>query len=204
MAEGVKQRVQPTDAEEAHGDDEQAGHRAAAHGDLQRFVETGTNRRGRAYIGADRNPHADITRDQRTGRAEHERERRPKSRFHGRHRVGLARRAHVGVEDKNQDRQDRGQNDDGAVLPRHESLGALFDGVRDVPHLLRAGVLAQHLARQVHRKSQRQTTNHYNKWNHDSSSSLETNLFNPFCAKHRPRRYSPRTTPTSAAPINFD
>ena len=110
------------DAEQRQADDQQAGHRAALEGDVERRRDPAARRLGDPGVGAHREVHADEPGGAGEHAADHE--------------------ADPGgdvLEDRDQDRQRDGDRGDDHVLAVEVGLGALLDGSRDLLHALVAG-----------------------------------------------------------------
>src|SRR6185295_4528444 len=118
VSERFQERVQPTDAQQTHGDDEQARYRAAAERNLQALIEAGAHGGGGTNIGTNRNPQADVTGHYGAGRPEYERKSCPKSQLNRWHRVGGTGSANKSVKDKYQRGEHRRETDDRAILAR--------------------------------------------------------------------------------------
>ena len=167
-----QQQEQAADPDQAHGDDEQAGHRAAAKCDAQAVVQAGAGGGRRADVGANGDEHADIARDAGAQGAKNERPGDVNRHLDAVHRIGSVFGPDVGVQHEEDDRDRHRQHGDGDVLPPQEGLGAFADGVRNGSHLLRAVVLLQHPARQIDGKGEAKHATHNGQYqlNHKSSS----------------------------------
>ncbi len=144
-AEGVHQRVEAGDAEQAHGHHQQAGDRPAPQGDAEGPVDARQGGVGGAGVAADGDPHPDVAGEHRAGGAEDERDGDPHRQFErGVHRVELPVVPQHSVADEDQPGDDDRQHHDRAVLAAQERLGALADGVGDLLHRLAAAVVPQH------------------------------------------------------------
>ena len=150
LGEPADQPVEAPDAEERHRHDEEARNGAAPQGRPEGVVQGGAGGRGRPDVGPDRDPHPDVAGDDRAGRAEDERQRRPEGEPHGgRDRVEVVVVADEAVEEEDHRRQDQGENPDRRVLAPQEGLGPLLDGVGDRLHGGRAGVALQDPGHQI-------------------------------------------------------
>ena len=141
MVEDARQEPEVArDPEEAEPDDEQAGDRAGAEGDVERRAEP----RFRSLRGADVRAHGDVHADEarraRENRADREADRRSP--------------AQLVVEAEQQERDDR-DGRDRHVLPPQVRRRAFLDGARDLLHPLAARRLLQQPPREVQPESDR-------------------------------------------------
>src|SRR6478735_1685066 len=140
--------------EERQGNDEEAGHRATAHRDLDRLDEAATSRRCRPDVGLDGDEHADDPRRHRAGCADEEGD----ARQHSDGQTGELR--HVGDggrlddadDDTDHDRADDREDPDGRVLTSDEGSRTLVNGAGHVLHRLGPGVARQDVPGQVDRE----------------------------------------------------
>ncbi len=129
VAEGAGQEpVVPGDAEQPEADDEQAGHRAGAEGDVQGGLQPTAGRLGRPAVRAHGDVHADEAGSRRQHRPDQEAERRAP--------------AELVVEAEDEERHDRDERDRRVLLPQ-VGRSAFLDGARDLPHPLVSGRLLE-------------------------------------------------------------
>ena len=135
ILQSAEEEEQAAHAEQREADDHQAGDGAAAQGDLQGAAEAGAGGAGGADVGADGDEHAGVAGETGADGADQ------KADDH----FARQRRGKVGklVAHKEGDGEHHGQRGDGGVLARHEGFRALADGVRDGPHLRRAGIVGE-------------------------------------------------------------
>ncbi len=132
MLEATEEEKEHADAEQRQRDNDQSGHGAAAQRGLQGAAQAGARGAGSADVGPDGNEHAGKAGEPGADSADQEAD----DDFIGKR----GRKRREAVSDEEQNRQHHGDNGDRAVLPGHERLGALADGVGDGLHLGCPGV----------------------------------------------------------------
>jgi hypothetical protein len=144
VGEVADEPVKAADAEERHRDDEEARDGASPQGDPEGVVQGRPRRGSRPDVGSDRDPHADVAGDHRAGRAENEGKRGPEGEVHGGgHGVEVVVSPDEPVQQEHHDGQQDGQHSDRPVLAAQEGFRTLLDGVRDLLHGGRSGVLLE-------------------------------------------------------------
>ena len=147
IIQSAEDEVDDGDAEQAERDDEEAGDRAATQRDHQRLAQAAPRRAGDANIGLHRDLHADVASDAGADRADGEGDGGAQADVEG----VLAKEAAFrerGQQHADHDGGDGGEHGDGGVLAAQERLRAGVDGVGDLLHLRRAGIVGEYPARQ--------------------------------------------------------
>src|SRR6476646_8865868 len=125
-ADQEQEAVVAGDADQRQTDDQQAGHRAALEGDVERRRNAAARRLGDARVG----PHRDVHPDEAGGAREHGPDQEPDRGF-------------PVLQQQQQDRDRHRERGDDRVLAAEVGLGPFLDGARDFAHAVVAGRLGE-------------------------------------------------------------
>ena len=132
MLQAAEEEEEHADAEQRERDDHQAGNGAAAQGGLESAAQAGAGSAGRADIGPDGDEHAGKAGEPGTDGADQKADDDLVGEGSGERREPVSNKEEYG--------KHHGNDGDGAVLPGHERLSPLADGVGDFLHLLGSGI----------------------------------------------------------------
>ncbi len=135
MLEAAEEEEEDADAEQRESHDHESGDRATTQGGLERPAEAGAGRAGRADIGPDGDKHAGEAGEPRTDGANQKADDDLVGEGSGERREPISNKEEHG--------QHHGDDGDGSILPGHERLGPLADGVGDGLHLQRPRITAE-------------------------------------------------------------